>query len=188
MFSLRAGSVTGRDHELSQRNRQDGWAWKILPLGESEYLIGVVCDGCGSSAHSEVGAKLLAEFLAEYLLATVLGFVVGPEQTVIFAAGDGLVIVNDTLTVRDEGNAPHYLAYALLDESASAGFEVTVWETATIERLAIWTDGLPPELNTQIWQLGGPRNLQRQLNIWAGKQLLADDTTGIILERRKEAR
>src|SRR5262249_53952557 len=128
----------------------------------------------------------MAGFAGTYLLATTLGFIVGEEKTVIFAAGDGLVMVNDRVMMRDEGNGPRYPAYDLLDPAflegnvaARAGFEVISLDTVEVERLAIWTDGFDPALGEQIWDLGGPRSLQRKLNVWAKQKLFSDDTTGI---------
>lgn len=130
------------------------------------------------------------EFIGRYLLATVLGFVMSEEQTLIFAAGDGLIIVNDQLENRDEANRPNYLAYGLLEPAQLASptplrqrFDSRLLPTATVERLAVWTDGFDPALSGEIWNLGGPRGLQRKLNIWSKRKLLADDTTGITLER-----
>ncbi|HEX2913089.1 MAG TPA: protein phosphatase 2C domain-containing protein [Chloroflexia bacterium] len=240
-FTLRAGSVPGRDHQLRQTNCQDKYGYAELQVASQPYLAGIVCDGCSEGKHSEVGAALLAEFLLkeikrlleagsrveevpvllyenaltflqgiceriiapqtedsagllaftrDYLLATVLGLIVGEEQTVIFAAGDGLIIVNDQLHVRDEQNTPDYLAYGLLESSqlqaqpaSGKGFDLILLQTAQLERLAIWTDGFLPELSEETWKLGGPRSLQRRLNIWAKQKLFIDDTTGITVER-----
>lgn len=130
------------------------------------------------------------EFIGRYLLATVLGFVVGEEETLLFAAGDGLIIVNDELEQRDEDNRPSYLAYGLLaPEQLTAptlrqGFDFRLLPTASIERLAVWTDGFDTALRGEIWNLGGPRGLQRKLNVWGKGKRFADDTTGITLERR----
>jgi hypothetical protein len=131
-----------------------------------------------------------AAFIGRYLLATVLGFLVSEDQTLVFAAGDGLIIINDRLELRDEANRPNYLAYGLLPPEALTGpvpfrdnFDYQLLPTAGIERLAVWTDGLDPALSGEIWNLPGPRGLQRKLNIWSKRKLLADDTTGITLER-----
>lgn len=129
-------------------------------------------------------------FIGRYLLATILGFVLNEEQTLIFAAGDGLIIVNDRLDQRDEANQPAYLAYGLLQPAELDGmtpfrqsFDFRLLPTAGIERLALWTDGFDPALSQEIWHLDGPRGLQRKLNIWGKRKLLADDTTGLTLER-----
>lgn len=53
-FDVAAGSVTGRSHALAGRGNQDAWAF----AASGARLVAVVCDGCGSGAHSEVGATL----------------------------------------------------------------------------------------------------------------------------------
>ncbi len=62
-FRAAAASVPGRDHQRLGRNNQDAFAlWE----GRS-HLCAVVADGCGSSPHSEVGARLGARLLAQAL-------------------------------------------------------------------------------------------------------------------------
>lgn len=240
LFSLKAGSIPGKDHLFRQANCQDKYRWASFEFEGKLYQAGIICDGCGSAEQSEVGAALLAEFevaelerlinrgisledlpqelyqssltflkalsclivgkkactekstefVGRYLLATVLGFVMNEEQTLVFAAGDGLIIINDQVENRDEDNRPSYLAYGLLEPAQLGGptifrpcFDFRLLPTASIERLAVWTDGFDPALSREIWNLGGPRGLQRKLNIWSKRKLFADDTTGITLER-----
>jgi hypothetical protein len=63
-FELAAGSVAGRSHALAGRPNQDAFAYRAAASG----LVGVVCDGCGSGGHSEVGAALGAEILVEQVM------------------------------------------------------------------------------------------------------------------------
>lgn len=67
LFELAAGSIRGRNHGLTGRNNQDAWCSLI----SEQSMIAVVCDGCGSAPHSEVGAKLGA-WLTVAILAQVL--------------------------------------------------------------------------------------------------------------------
>lgn len=60
-LQLASGSVAGRDHEHGGRNNQDALCVTRGPEG----VVAVVCDGCGSGAHSEVGARLGARIVAE---------------------------------------------------------------------------------------------------------------------------
>lgn len=53
-FEIAAGSVIGRDHLRLGRNNQDAYGYVL----NERMAIALVCDGCGSGAHSEVGAKL----------------------------------------------------------------------------------------------------------------------------------
>lgn len=66
-FEVAEGSIVGRDHVLAHKNNQDG---KACLVGKNT-IIGVVCDGCGSSDYSDVGAKMGAQFVA-YRLANLL--------------------------------------------------------------------------------------------------------------------
>jgi hypothetical protein len=56
-------SVAGWAHAVVGRNNQDGYAFTATPEG----LVAVVCDGCSSAPHSEVGAKLGAELVVSAL-------------------------------------------------------------------------------------------------------------------------
>lgn len=61
MIQVRTGQVTGRDHLARRANGQDALA--VRAVGGA--VVGVVCDGCGSGASSEVGARLAAQFLVD---------------------------------------------------------------------------------------------------------------------------
>lgn len=66
-FQLAAGSVIGREHRRTGRNNQDAYHVQVTP----ETLIAVVCDGCGSGQHSEVGAKIGAKLLPKMITQTL---------------------------------------------------------------------------------------------------------------------
>ena len=72
-FEVAAGSVRGRIHTQSGRNNQDAYAL----VQERKALIGVVTDGCGSGAHSEVGAELGAVLAVRTLRRKLRGFLRG---------------------------------------------------------------------------------------------------------------
>ncbi len=57
---VRVGQTLGLDHQLKQRNCQDGYALHVL----ADSVIGVVCDGCSEGEHSEVGAILGAQYVS----------------------------------------------------------------------------------------------------------------------------
>ncbi len=60
-FAVAGGSIAGRGHLAAGRNNQDAWA-----TARSEHcLAAVVCDGCSSGQHSEVGAQLGARLIAD---------------------------------------------------------------------------------------------------------------------------
>lgn len=59
-FQVASASVIGRDHIAPGKNSQDAFCVDR----HDKDVIAVVCDGCGSSAHSEVGAKIGARLIA----------------------------------------------------------------------------------------------------------------------------
>ncbi len=64
-FDVAAASVIGREHSRTGRNNQDA----LSLLSQGDVLAAVVADGCGSGAHSEVGAQLGARCVAQAVLA-----------------------------------------------------------------------------------------------------------------------
>ncbi|MCA9591100.1 MAG: protein phosphatase 2C domain-containing protein [Myxococcales bacterium] len=79
------GSVTGADHRRALRDGQDGAAL----LSADGIAVAVVTDGCGSGAHSEVGARLGARWVAQLALDA-------------FAASDGPARVHAIATDVDD--------------------------------------------------------------------------------------
>jgi len=65
MISFSHGQIIGRDHIQRQVNCQDGLAIVEGSVDGEDFVIGVVTDGCGSGKHSEVGAKIFAQYIAE---------------------------------------------------------------------------------------------------------------------------
>jgi len=62
-FEIAGGSIRGQRHENKGVNNQDAFAWHR----SDNTIIAVVCDGCGSSKNSEVGAKLGARLAVQAL-------------------------------------------------------------------------------------------------------------------------
>jgi Protein phosphatase 2C len=60
-FEIAGGSIAGRAHGAAGRNNQDAFCWAACDEG----LVAVVCDGCGSGPHSEVGAQLGARLIVQ---------------------------------------------------------------------------------------------------------------------------
>jgi len=60
MIEIAGGTVTGSSHQhkLNIRNNQDAFGWHLRTGNNA--VCAVICDGCGSSKHSEVGAKIFA--------------------------------------------------------------------------------------------------------------------------------
>lgn len=63
LFEIAGGTVTGRSHVATGRGNQDAYTW----LSRGGALVAAVCDGCGSGAHSEVGAQLGVRLVVESL-------------------------------------------------------------------------------------------------------------------------
>ncbi|MEE3719346.1 protein phosphatase 2C domain-containing protein [Tumidithrix elongata RA019] len=64
-FELAVGSVIGRNHLQVGKNNQDAYHTLRSEFG----TIAVVCDGCGSGKHSEVGAKIGAKLTVQAIAA-----------------------------------------------------------------------------------------------------------------------
>lgn len=66
-FLVAGGSVPGADHtkpgQPGWTNNHDAFSWHA----DEDSLIGVVCDGCGSTLHPEVGAKIASRAVIKRL-------------------------------------------------------------------------------------------------------------------------
>lgn len=63
-WQLASGTILGRRHRVAGRNNQDA----LCLARDDENLVAIVCDGCSSGIHSEVGAQLGARMIAHALL------------------------------------------------------------------------------------------------------------------------
>lgn len=131
-------------------------------------------------------------FIQHYLLFTVVGVIANEHEAVIFSAGDGLVVVDDTVTKIDQSNTPAYIAYRLLDEEQIGGFDMPdgfdVCRLAAWARLAVASDGFEVELLPEVWGITHSRGLQRKLNMWSNMgRRFQDDATIITVERVDDA-
>ncbi|HVF84930.1 MAG TPA: protein phosphatase 2C domain-containing protein [Abditibacteriaceae bacterium] len=63
-WQFAAGSVQGRHHRTTGRNNQDALCW----MRDGDNTVAVVCDGCGSGEHSEVGAQIGARIVTQALI------------------------------------------------------------------------------------------------------------------------
>lgn len=128
-------------------------------------------------------------FICDHLLFTILGMIVTRDGGVIFAAGDGLVMIDDDVNVRDQGNQPSYIAYHLLAPAGINGRELPdSFDIYALpddwERLVIASDGFEVDLLSDLWDITHPRGLQRRLNLWSNREhRFHDDATLITLER-----
>lgn len=68
-FEIAGGSVVGRSHARLGRANQDAYAFRQDACG----VVAVVCDGCGSGAYSEVGARIGARLVTERVARALAG-------------------------------------------------------------------------------------------------------------------
>ena len=225
MKKIISASLIGQTHQQMYLNNQD--AYKVI--NDNNFIVGVVCDGCGSCKDSEIGAKLTAEFVANYcyekfrfkkfngieltnaitkyyeeiakislapnkktfindvFFATIIGVIVSDKQTIVFWAGDGVVVVDDTIEVIEQDNAPDYLTHNLLS-GKKYGFSERVI-THKFDRILISTDGIE-----DIWENADANDVINTLfsdNFFEKEVLLSkflsesniyDDTTMILIK------
>jgi hypothetical protein len=185
-FKTADATIIGHSHKKLYKNNQDAY----VVYQDEDIIVGVVCDGCGSSLYSEVGSRLCSRFIADYVKAhfkdsafdpdellhallgfiksvsaqmpgkedfkdfiynyflfTVIGFVIKKEQTHIFTAGDGFVMINDDRNSIEQDNRPDYIACNILEES-DISFDVTEIPTDSLVRLMIGSDGILEALSS----------------------------------------
>ncbi len=108
-------------------------------------------------------------FILSRLLFTVFAFIQGPEETVVFALGDGVLVVNGKVIIGKErkiisDNYPDYVAYALIERldptyftthkkpalkeayKPKTRFEVLTFKTAEIEQIFVGSDAWHDEV------------------------------------------
>ena len=203
-FTYRMGSIQGSMHRLKGTNNQDSFCVGESTTNGTQYLYGVVCDGCTGRRRSrnEVGAVLLANFICSeipfilashtalrdvplilynrmigylgsimrstvmgspetmwsfietHLLTTAVGFILDSSILIIFRAGDGTILLNDSREIINQENRPLYPAYHLVDRAILGdfasklpnNFHVTVHDVSNIQRFAVCTDGISQEI------------------------------------------
>lgn len=62
-WEVSGGGITGTEHRRIGRNSQDAY----YSISDEQATIAIVCDGCGSGQHSEVGAQIGVRLVAETL-------------------------------------------------------------------------------------------------------------------------
>jgi hypothetical protein len=66
-YNISGASVIGRDHLNILKNCQDSYTYQAFKDG----FVGVVCDGCGTGQHSEVGSKIASSLITKILINTI---------------------------------------------------------------------------------------------------------------------
>lgn len=124
--------------------------------------------------------------VVERFLFTSLVVVVGGNGTVVVASlGDGLIVIDEEITILSPPipNAPPYLGYLFLQESAYHANKLRSWlrfsVNATVDLralksgLIVGTDGLEPLIGEDLHHpaLAQPKSLQRWLNAQSAERL-----------------
>ena len=164
-----------------------------------------VCEGLVSFLFTvarglDLEGESLGDDVAQQLLFTFQCAVMDGERALVFGVGDGVVAVDDAVTVLEPGagNAPAYLAYRLVPQSllpldfrAHAATAPVLHHFGPASLVALATDGLSgkgAELlalssDDSVWK--NPFQLGRRLNVLAARpgEGLSDDTTVALVKR-----
>lgn len=145
---------------LSAKNGTDSMCIKtpsaISPARFSDELT----SGCGETSHKYCSHK---KVLHDCFLFTIFGLIVTSKTTIVFSIGDGLFAINGNVTKVGPfpGNAPPYVAYALLPsvfnyDSELLKFKIhAVIPTSSVDSLLIATDGLQDLIGKDAAMLPG---------------------------------
>lgn len=119
LIEVASGTVTGRDHTFGGnlvlgKPNQDA----IATAWTEDAFIAVLCDGCSSGEHSEVGAQLIARMLLSDIVWLLEESITVPAQSPgVWSFGDCAVFHGGKLShATFPGNAPPYLGYRLLPD------------------------------------------------------------------------
>lgn len=133
------------------------------------------------------------DYIKNNLLFTIVAFI-NAEETIIFALGDGVVLVDEKVIVRDENDTPSYIGYNLIDRKflnpgASVlpqNFDTIIIPANGFKRLGIASDSLGQELEVvnALWVNEKPLSLQKKVNAWSlVEHKFKDDLSIILLEK-----
>lgn len=90
-----------------------------------------------------------SEIINDYFLFSLVGFVITPDVTTVFYCGDGMYVINGSVTKLGPfpKNAPPYVTYSLTGNQ-NPTIETVTFETKDVNSLAVGTDGTDfvPEL------------------------------------------
>lgn len=112
------GSIIGRYHLVREINRllTDGTPLQEIP----QYLFDSLEDELRRLLPPHAKKREVVDFILNYLIFTVVGFIQGPEETIVFYVGDGIVEINGTELVgaanqASQKGAPDGIGYRLMD-------------------------------------------------------------------------
>lgn len=137
--------------------------------------------------------KANQRFMIDYLTATIVGFVDDGEQLVTFQAGDGTIIINGEPFVVDQNDMPEYPALTI--DTPGGGFEVKTYDSASVQRIVLASDGIEKLLEVDELDLperlfdnpGNPMAMQWLLNRLRKDYgvYMSDDCTVLTMEREE---
>lgn len=168
----------------------------VSPLSVPRVLFSDLIDYLGNITKPYTSPSERVQFIKNNLLFTVLGFLIAPETTVVYALGDGVVVLNDLIDIRDENNHPSYIAYHLVDtnyltkdrSTLPDRFAIYTIPTPELVKLAVATDAWIDEMEIlkTIWYQDLCPNLQRTMNMSSRKNRRFKDDAAIIAVQRIE--
>jgi hypothetical protein len=127
-------------------------------------------------------------FRIDYLAATIIGFLDDGDTLVTFRKGDGVIIVNEEIEVIDQNNTPEYLGVSV--NRPGERFDTQTYDSATVQRLVIATDGIEPLLamegvGHQLFSTDNRYGFQGNLNVLRREypEKLSDDCSFVVRER-----
>lgn len=135
--------------------------------------------------------------MCEYMLFTVVGFVITPTMTYTFTIGDGVISMNDEVTIIDpmEGNRPVYLSYAItgstITDAAPELLDAKIHHaipTSDVRSIVIGTDGCVDIINRSEDMMPGNGVVGPLKQFTEENMFIARDTNGVMLITPKAQR
>ncbi len=117
-------------------------------------------------------------FMQNHLLATVVGFAWRGNEGVVFAQGDGTILLGDTIAEIDEQNQPKYPLYQLMGRK-DAGPRTWMFNRSEVNRVAVATDGFNSALMSDAFKNESGNSLKRWMNVKRNGGAFADDATAV---------
>lgn len=169
-----------------------GFPLKLIPVVLHDRLVKYLQKQVGLIPKQDPASQI--RFIADKLMFTVVGFIYTESETLIFNQGDGVVIVNDEVTLIDQKDQPAFIGYSAikrewLPKQVSAlptGFDSRIILSDSIQKMAIASDGLgkEPGFFAELWGHKNPAGLQRRVNVWSlNDHKFKDDLSIITLEK-----
>lgn len=120
-----------------------------------------------------------------YFQATLMGYIITPEKTIVFGCGDGMYAINGEIkivTPTVEGNYPPYIIYSLIGSSVYSFNDNAIRlqqfdeiDTAQLEHICVGTDGVVDLINAESKNIPGQNaTIGRLENIWTEKTYITN--------------